>query len=212
MSSQTRLPTMGDKRNADEGRCNRYGAEDPADQEAALRHTGRMRQTAARPRTQRKADSAAWNPRPRRGGGGPPKGAHLKDMDEDRTALWSAACAGNWRVVTVLLRAGANPRGAPGRSAAECTRRARQDGLNVRRTILDRGRPTVEDFDRVLALLESAERRALRARSNGSVCRAWKSPWKRIAIHDRGGLRCSSAARTRVVPPDLFVLPPDEGR
>jgi hypothetical protein len=85
-------------------------------------------------------------------------GAHLEDMDEDRTALWWAACAGNWRVVTVLLRAGANPRGSTGMSAAECTRRARQDGLNVRRTILDRGRPTVEDFDRVLALLESAEK------------------------------------------------------
>jgi Domain of unknown function (DUF6438)/Ankyrin repeats (3 copies) len=85
-------------------------------------------------------------------------GAHLEDADGGRTALWYAACAGNWRVVTVLLRAGANPRGAAGMSAAECTRRARQDELNRRRTLLDRGRPTVEDFDRVLAVLESAEK------------------------------------------------------
>lgn len=85
-------------------------------------------------------------------------GAHLEDVDEDRTALWWAACAGNWRVVTVLLRAGANPRGAPGMSAAECTRRARQDQLNRRRTVLERGQPTVEDFARVLVLLESAQK------------------------------------------------------
>jgi hypothetical protein len=32
------------------------------------------------------------------------------------------ACAGNWRVVTVLLVAGANPRRSAGISAAECTR------------------------------------------------------------------------------------------
>ena len=36
-------------------------------------------------------------------------GARVEDMDHGRTALWYAACAGNWRVVTVLLRAGANP-------------------------------------------------------------------------------------------------------
>jgi hypothetical protein len=47
-------------------------------------------------------------------------------------------------------------------SAADCTRRARQDELNRRRTVLDRGRPTVEDFDRVLALLESAEKQIKR--------------------------------------------------
>ena len=89
-------------------------------------------------------------------------GAHHEDVDGGRTALWYAACAGNWRVVTVLLGAGANPRGATDISAAECTRRARQDELNQRRTVLDRGRPTVEDFDRVLALLESAEKQIKR--------------------------------------------------
>jgi hypothetical protein len=89
-------------------------------------------------------------------------GAHLEDVDDGRTALWYAACAANWRVTTVLLRAGANPRGASGMSAAECTRRARQDELNRRRTVLDRGRPTVEDFDRVLALLEAAEKQIKR--------------------------------------------------
>jgi hypothetical protein len=47
-------------------------------------------------------------------------------------------------------------------SAVECTRRARQDELNQRRTALDRGRPTIEDFDKVIALLESAEKRAHR--------------------------------------------------
>ena len=85
-------------------------------------------------------------------------GARIEDMDHGRTALWYAACAGNWRVVTVLLRAGANPRGAAGISALECTRRARQDTMNRRPTVLNRGMPTVEDFDQVIALLERAYR------------------------------------------------------
>jgi hypothetical protein len=89
-------------------------------------------------------------------------GANPEDVDGGRTALWYAACSANWRVVTVLLRAGANPRGAADMSAAECARRARHDELNRRRTVLDRGGPTVEDFDRVLALLESAEKRIKR--------------------------------------------------
>jgi ankyrin repeat protein len=84
-------------------------------------------------------------------------GANLEDVDDGRTALFYAACAGNWRVVTVLLRAGANPRSGVDLSAAECARRTRQVEVNRARTVLDRGRPTVADFDRVLALLESAE-------------------------------------------------------
>lgn len=83
-------------------------------------------------------------------------GARLEDVDAGRTALWYGACTGNWRMVTVLLQAGAKPRGSTDMSAADCTRRARQDELHRQRTVLDRGRPTVEDFDRVLALLESA--------------------------------------------------------
>ena len=83
-------------------------------------------------------------------------GARLEDEDNGRTALWYAACAGNWQVLTVLLRAGANPRGSAAMSAAECTREARQVEVDSRRTVLDRGRPTVEDFDRVLALLAAA--------------------------------------------------------
>lgn len=86
-------------------------------------------------------------------------GARLEDMDDGRTALWYAACAGNWRVVTTLLGAGADPRGSTGMSAAECTRQARESEVGRRRTVLDRGRPTVDDFDRVLALLERAEKR-----------------------------------------------------
>lgn len=89
-------------------------------------------------------------------------GAHVEDMDDGRTALWYAACAGNWRVVTVLLGAGANSRGSAGIPAIECARRARQDELNRRRTILDRGRPTTEDFDTVIALLANAEKRRKR--------------------------------------------------
>ena len=89
-------------------------------------------------------------------------GARLEDMDEGRTALWWAACAGNWRVVAVLIRAGANPRGSTGMSAAECTREARQNEVGRPRTALDRGRPTVQDFDQVLALLENAEKRIKR--------------------------------------------------
>lgn len=86
-------------------------------------------------------------------------GARPEDLDDGRSALWYAACFGNWRVVTVLLRAGASVRGTANVSAVECVRQARQDALNRRRTVLDRGRPTVEDFDQVIALLENAERR-----------------------------------------------------
>jgi hypothetical protein len=86
-------------------------------------------------------------------------GARLEALENGRSALWYVACAGNWRVVTVLLRAGANARGAADMSAVACTRRARQDELNRRRTVLDRGRPTVQDFDQVIALLEKAEKR-----------------------------------------------------
>jgi len=86
-------------------------------------------------------------------------GSRVDDVDDGRTALWYAACAGNWRVVTVLLGAGANPKGSTAMTAADCTRRARQSEAGRRRTVLDRGEPTVEDFDRVLALLEGAEQR-----------------------------------------------------
>jgi hypothetical protein len=83
-------------------------------------------------------------------------GARLEDVDDGRTALWYAACAGNWRVVTVLLNAGGNARGGSSVPAVDCTRQARQDTLNRRRTVLDRGTPAVEDFDLVIALLERA--------------------------------------------------------
>ena len=72
------------------------------------------------------------------------------------------AGAANWRVVTVLLGAGANPKGSTIMSAADCTRQARQSNVGRRRTVLDRGAPTVEDFDRVLALLEHAEKQIKR--------------------------------------------------
>ena len=86
-------------------------------------------------------------------------GAGLEDMDGGRTALWYAACRGNWRVVTVLLAAGANPWGSLGMSAVDCARESRQrDASDHRtRTVLDRGRPTVQDFDQVIALLENAQ-------------------------------------------------------
>jgi hypothetical protein len=86
-------------------------------------------------------------------------GARLEDVDDGRTALYYAACAaGNWRVVTVLLEAGANPRGSEnGLSALACTRQKRQVELTNRRP--PSAGPTVEDFDRVIELLENAERR-----------------------------------------------------
>lgn|SRR5262249_50422174 len=89
-------------------------------------------------------------------------GAHVDDVDDGRTALWYAACAGNWRVVAVLLGAGANPKGSTAMSAADCTRQARQSAAGRRRTVLDRGSPAVDDFDQVLALLENAEKRIKR--------------------------------------------------
>jgi Domain of unknown function (DUF6438)/Ankyrin repeat len=91
-------------------------------------------------------------------------GARLEDVYAGRTALWFAACAGNWRVVAVLIAAGANPRGSTGgsrgTSAAECTREARQNEVGRPRTAFDR--PTVQDFDQVLALLKKAEKRIKR--------------------------------------------------
>jgi hypothetical protein len=88
-------------------------------------------------------------------------GAFLEDLDDGRSALWYAACGGNWRVVSVLLRAGANPRGSAGIPAVECARRARQDEVNLQhlQSVLDRQRPSIADFDQVIGLLESAERR-----------------------------------------------------
>ena len=87
-------------------------------------------------------------------------GAHVEDLDDGRSALWYAACRGNWRVVTVLLRAGAKAWGGTDMSALECTRQARQGRASRPRTVLDRGGPTIEDFDRVIALLESATRKS----------------------------------------------------
>ena len=86
-------------------------------------------------------------------------GARLEDVDDGRTALYYAACRGNWVVVTVLIGAGADVRGSADMSAVECTRRARQNEVGRPRTGLDRERPTVEDFDQVIALLENAEKR-----------------------------------------------------
>jgi len=89
-------------------------------------------------------------------------GALLEDSDDEgRTALWYAAGAANRRLVAVLLGAGANPR-APAMSALECARQARHAEARRRRTVLDRGVPTVGDFDQVIALLESADKRIRR--------------------------------------------------
>jgi hypothetical protein len=77
------------------------------------------------------------------------------------------------------LRSGMQPVRATGASSPPCsaqeqTRRdrqlcrpltapvRRQSEVGRRRTVLDRGRPTVADFDQVLALLESAEKRIKR--------------------------------------------------
>ncbi|MGH9237844.1 MAG: hypothetical protein ACRD3G_07370 [Vicinamibacterales bacterium] len=71
-----------------------------------------------------------------------------------------AACRGNWRVVRVLLNAGADPLGGSSvQSALDCARRARADESNRPRTVLDRGRPTIADFDQIMAQLEAAEKR-----------------------------------------------------
>jgi hypothetical protein len=85
-------------------------------------------------------------------------GARVEDMDDERTALYYAACAANWRVVAVLLGAGASPKGSTEMSAADCARQQRQMEADGHGTVRGRGAPSVEDFDRVLALLESADK------------------------------------------------------
>jgi hypothetical protein len=86
-------------------------------------------------------------------------GARLDDRENDRSALWYAACAGNWRVVAVLLGAGADARGSTDIPAVDCARQERQNAVNRPRPIFARGQPTVADFDRAIALLENAEQR-----------------------------------------------------
>src|SRR5262249_11057099 len=89
-------------------------------------------------------------------------------------------------VAEALLKAGANPRGSTGMPAAECTRQARQSEIGWR-TVLDRGRPTVEDFDQVLALLESAENE-----SSGSVLTRMREVLLRNAHSRRPSTKASS--------------------
>lgn len=87
-------------------------------------------------------------------------GANLEDMEGGRTALWYAACRANWRVVTVLLSAGANPWGSLGTSALECAREGRQrEASDTRQRTEFERRPTVKDFDQVIALLENAQKK-----------------------------------------------------
>jgi Domain of unknown function (DUF6438)/Ankyrin repeats (3 copies) len=88
-------------------------------------------------------------------------GARIEDTDDGRTALWYAACAGNWRTVAVLLAAGADPAGSREMPAAACARQA-QGSLSPTHRALDRGRPTSRDFDQVIALLNDAQRRVKR--------------------------------------------------
>ncbi len=73
------------------------------------------------------------------------------------TALWHAACRGNVGVVSVLLAAGANPAvSSNGLSALECARRGREDARSRRPSPFDEKQPFVEDFDGVIARLQSA--------------------------------------------------------
>jgi hypothetical protein len=88
-------------------------------------------------------------------------GARVADMDDGRTALWYAACAGNWKTVAVLLAAGADPTGSAGMSAAACAREG-QSTMGRSHPVLDRGRPTAADFDQVIALLDDAQTRGKR--------------------------------------------------
>jgi hypothetical protein len=73
------------------------------------------------------------------------------------TALWHAACRGNVGVVSVLLAAGANPAvSSNGLSALECAQRGREDARSRRPSPFDEKQPFVEDFDGVIARLQSA--------------------------------------------------------
>jgi len=75
----------------------------------------------------------------------------------NRTALWHAACRGNVGVVALLLAAGADPTVRPeGMSALECAQRGREDARSRRPSPFDGKQPFVEDFDGVIARLQSA--------------------------------------------------------
>jgi len=75
----------------------------------------------------------------------------------NRTALWHAACRGNVAVVALLLSAGADPTVRPeGMSALECAQRGREDARSRRPSPFDEKQPFVEDFDGVIARLQSA--------------------------------------------------------
>jgi ankyrin repeat protein len=73
------------------------------------------------------------------------------------TALWHAACRGNVGVVSLLLAAGANPSvSSNGLSALECAQRGKEDARSRRPSPFDGKPPFVEDFDGVIARLQSA--------------------------------------------------------
>jgi hypothetical protein len=80
---------------------------------------------------------------------------HPHDSD-GRTALWSAACNGNAGVVSVLLKAGADPSvQVRGISALKC---AQQGGARPPSRWMGKS-PFVVDFGAVIALLEQASHR-----------------------------------------------------
>jgi hypothetical protein len=88
-------------------------------------------------------------------------GARLEEVADGHTALYQAACAGRLRVVTVLLAAGASPRGSTDIPAVECARRSYAEEMERRRrvpSIVD-GRTALDDFRAVIALLEQADPR-----------------------------------------------------
>jgi len=83
-------------------------------------------------------------------------GARVDGRDNDgRTALWDAACYGNFLVVHLLIRAGADPT-VGDMAPLKCSQKAREDARVLKPSVLDDKPPFTRNFDFTIAELQQA--------------------------------------------------------